>query len=254
MRAAHDDHVDAQFGPRAAAYVTSAVHAAGEDLDRIEALAAARSGGVALDLGCGGGHVAYRLAPVMASVVACDLSQAMLDAVAATAAARGLSNISTRQVRAERLPFEAASFDLAASRFSAHHWGDLAAGLSEVRRVLKADGRAVFVDAIAPERAAADTHLQAIELLRDTSHVRDYSAAEWTQGLSRAGLAVESVTRSRIRMEFKSWIERMGTPQGAADAILALQSGASAETRAALSIEPDGSFMLDVLLAAARPA
>ena len=32
-------------------------------------------------------------------------------------------------------------------------------------------------------QALFDTHLQAIELLRDTSHGRDYSVAEWTAGL-----------------------------------------------------------------------
>ncbi len=32
---------------------------------------------------------------------------------------------------------------------------------------------------MSPGRAALDTHLQAVELLRDTSHVRDYSAGEW---------------------------------------------------------------------------
>ena len=47
----HEAVVDAQFGPRAQAYVQSAVHASGEDLDALEALARRRRPTRALDLG-----------------------------------------------------------------------------------------------------------------------------------------------------------------------------------------------------------
>lgn len=248
MSQAHDSLVAGQFGPRAEAYVSSAVHAAGPDLDRLEAIARTRAGGRALDLGCGGGHVAYRLAPHMASVVACDLSGEMLAAVARTAAERGLANVTTRQARAERLPFADGEFDFIASRYSAHHWGDLQAGLNEARRALRPGGRAVFIDGLAPGRPVADTHLQAIELLRDTSHVRDYGADEWAGSLARAGFTVEAMTRYRLRLEFASWVERMRTPPHLVEAIRALQAGAPAEVRAALGIEADGSFLLDVIL------
>ena len=58
----HDSVVADQFGPRAEAYVASAVHARGEDLDDFERLVGARPDAVALDLGCGGGHLAFLLA------------------------------------------------------------------------------------------------------------------------------------------------------------------------------------------------
>lgn len=254
MTTAHDRLVETQFGPKAEAYVTSPVHASGADLDWLETLAAAAPGGRALDLGCGGGHVAYRLAVHMKTVVAYDLSHEMLEAVDRTAASKGLSNIETRAGRAERLPYPDASFDLVASRFSAHHWGELQAGLNEARRVIRPGGRAVFIDGMAPARAAADTHLQTVEVLRDPSHGRDYSAAEWATALGRAGFAVESMRRSRLRMDFAAWTERMGAPPASKAAILALQAGASAEVQQALAIEEDGSFMLDVIWLEATPA
>jgi ubiquinone/menaquinone biosynthesis C-methylase UbiE len=135
------EHVVArQYDPRAAAYVSSAVHAAGPDLDQIAAFAAAAPVAQALDLGCGGGHVAYRLAAHARSVVAYDLVPAMLQAVVQTASLRGLTNLVAQQGAAEAMPFADASFDLVASRFSAHHWRDLDAGLREARRVLAAAG------------------------------------------------------------------------------------------------------------------
>ncbi|MCX4197417.1 hypothetical protein OMR07_19175 [Methylobacterium organophilum] len=51
----HTRHVVDQFGAQASAYVTSAVHAAGADLDRIGERVRARPGLRVLDLGCGGG-------------------------------------------------------------------------------------------------------------------------------------------------------------------------------------------------------
>ncbi|MDB5446129.1 MAG: Methyltransferase type 11, partial [Phenylobacterium sp.] len=50
----HEAHVDAQFGPQATAYVQSAVHAAGADLDQLDQIAARVRPARALDLGCGG--------------------------------------------------------------------------------------------------------------------------------------------------------------------------------------------------------
>lgn len=248
MTRTHERLIDAQFGPRAAAYVASPVHAQGADLDALEAIARMATGGRALDLGCGGGHVAYRLSPFFEDVAACDLSPDMLAAVAATARERGLRNIRTCEAAAERLPFAARSFDFVATRFSAHHWGDLDAGLAEAHRVSAPGARAVLIDAVSPGRALLDTHLQAVEVLRDPSHVRDYTIAEWTAAAERAGFAVEAVRRQRIRIDFASWIERMRTPEINAQAVRALQAAASEPIRAHFAIEPDGSFHLDVML------
>jgi SAM-dependent methyltransferase len=248
----HDAVVDAQFGPQAQAYVQSAVHASGEDLDALEALAARLRPARALDLGCGGGHVAYRLAAHAGSVTASDLSADMLAAVRETAAARGFANLLTEQAPAERLPFADDEFDLVATRFSAHHWQDLDAGLAEAHRVARPGAAAVFIDAIAPGRPLLDSHLQAVELLRDTSHVRDYTAGEWTAAVERAGFDIAAARRWKLRMDFPTWIARMRTPKLQADAVRALQTVASAEVRAHFEIEPDGSFQLDVLMLEAR--
>jgi ubiquinone/menaquinone biosynthesis C-methylase UbiE len=248
----HDAVVADQFGPQAQAYVESPVHAAGADLDQLEALAARLRPARALDLGCGGGHAAYRLAAQAGEVVACDLSGEMLAAVRETARVRGLGNIVTEQACAERLPFPDASFDFVASRFSAHHWRDLDRGLAEARRVAAAGAGAAFIDAISPGRPLLDTHLQAIELLRDPSHVRDYTLAEWSAAVERAGFVVEAVTRRRIPMDFAAWTRRMRTPKVQAEAVRALQAHASEEVRAHFAIAPDGSFELDVMVLEAR--
>lgn len=248
MNQTQESLVTRQYDNRAAAYVSSAVHAAGADLDQIEAFAAAVPGGRALDLGCGGGHVAYRLAAHAGSVVACDLTPAMLVVVAAEAAARGLHTLTTQQGAAEALPFADGTFDLVATRFSAHHWRDLDAGLREARRVLAPGGRAIISDTVAPASPLMNTALQSIELLRDPSHGCNYSAAEWMAALARAGFAVQTSTARRIRLDFAVWTERMATPALHVAAIRSLLASMPAATRRYFAVEPDGSFMLDTLV------
>jgi ubiquinone/menaquinone biosynthesis C-methylase UbiE len=241
----HDSNVTAQFGPRAAAYVTSAVHAAGEDLKQIAALAAARKPARALDLGCGGGHVSFNVAPFVKELVAYDLSADMLNAVAKEASTRGLTNISTQHGSVEKIAAPDGAFDFVATRYSAHHWHNVQAGLNEARRVLAPGGVAIFADTSTSGAALIDTHLQAIELLRDPSHVRNYAVAEWTAFLKAAGFAPGAPTMRRVRLDFATWIARMATPEVNVKAIRALQTSMPRDVAAYFELESDGSFTID---------
>ncbi|HEX4262465.1 MAG TPA: methyltransferase domain-containing protein [Acetobacteraceae bacterium] len=244
-----------QFGAQAGEYLASAVHAVGDDLVALAALADGFAGAAALDLGCGGGHVSFTLAPRVGSVVACDLSAAMLGVVAAEAARRGLANLATRQASADRLPFADAGFDLVCSRYSAHHWRDLPAGLREAARVLRPGGTAVFIDTVSPGTPVLDTFLQAIELLRDPSHVRNHTRAEWEAMLAAAGLAVGLTRAFPLRLDFASWVARMRTPSAQVAAIRALQAAVAEDVRRHFAVAADGSFSLAVaMLVATRPA
>jgi SAM-dependent methyltransferase len=244
----------AQFGARAGAYLTSTVHANGADLAALAALAEGKRTARVLDLGCGGGHVAYAVAPLVAEVVACDLSAEMLAVVAGAARERGLANLHTAQGPAERLPFPDASFDLVLSRFSAHHWRDFEAGLREAARVLRPGGQAGFVDTVSPGWAAQDTFLQAIELLRDPSHVRNRSRAEWEGALARAGFLTGAVTPFRLRLDFADWVRRMRTPSELVTAIRAVQAAVADPVRQHFAVAEDGSFTIDVALFTAARA
>ena len=248
----HDALVTEQFGPRANAYLTSAVHAQGEDLDQFIALVGSRPEAYAMDLGFGGGHVSFALAPLVRKVVAYDLSEAMVATVRAEATRRGFANLDARLGSAERLPCPDAAFDIVATRYSAHHWLDVQAGVREARRVLKPGGLAVFMDATTPGSPLLDTWLQGLELLRDPSHVRNYSIEEWRAMLEAAGLKPGAPSRFRLRLEFSSWIKRMNTPEIHAQAIRSLQQRAGAEVTRHFEIEPDGSFTIDTMLMTAE--
>ncbi|SCC91464.1 conserved hypothetical protein [Thiomonas sp. X19] len=235
-----------QFGATAQAYLTSAVHAQGADLQRLRELGRTQPGALALDLGCGAGHAGFALAEAGMQVTAYDLSAPMLEVVAQEAQRRGLPGLQTRQGPAERLPFGAAAFDLIVTRFSAHHWLDLPGALREARRVLRPDGTLVVVDVVAPESPLLDTLLQAVEILRDASHVRDYRVSEWRAMLQAAGFAAPETDRWTLPMVFDTWVARMRTPTLRVQAIRDVLAQAAAEARRHFQVQPDGSFLLDV--------
>jgi SAM-dependent methyltransferase len=177
----------------------------------------------------------------------------MLDTVAVEARRRGLDNLVTKRSAAEALPCPDASFDVVATRYSAHHWGAFRDGLAQMRRAVKTDGLALFMDVVSPGVPLLDTWLQTLELLRDPSHVRNASVAEWQATLAAVGFAVDDVITYRLRLEFGTWIERMRTPAVHVAAIRSLHERASSEVKDYFEIGADGSFTVDTALIVARP-
>lgn len=244
----HHQAVYQQFDEQANSYLTSQVHAQGEDLLTLQQLLQAGQYADVLDLGCGAGHVSFHAAPLVTSVTAYDLSDSMLSVVADNASQRGLNNIRTCKGTAESLPFENNTFDLVLSRYSAHHWHDVEKALREVHRVLKPGGKGIFIDVVSPGHPLLDIYLQTVEVLRDTSHIRDYSAGEWSGMFNNAGLFVSGVKSFRLPLEFTSWVERMRTPQALVEAIRQYQATLSDEVKNHFAVQDDGSFTSDVML------
>lgn len=252
----HAQAVQDQFDAQAQAYLTSAVHAAGPDLQAARDLVrqCLPPAAAILDVGTGAGHLSFALAPGAARVVALDPSAGMLATVRDAAAARGLRQIETCEACAAALPFADASFDLVCTRYSAHHWLDLPRALAQLRRVVKPDGVVLIIDLLGDEDALVDTYLQSMELLRDPSHVRDRSVAEWQVLLRTAGFECREHRVWNTRLQFSSWVARMRTPDVLAGAIRMLQANAPAEVRCSLNIEADGSFTARTGLFWGRPA
>lgn len=233
-----------QFSAAAFNYSVSAVHAQGPDLARMVAAGAATGRERVLDAGSGAGHTALAFAPHVAQVVAVDLSQAMLAQGARLAVERGLTNVDFRLGDVEHLPFADGEFDLAASRYSAHHWPHPQRGLAELRRVLRPGGRFLLSDIVSFDDFTCDTYLQAMELLRDPSHVRDHTLRQWLDMLTDAGFEAEVVFTFPVRLDFDDWVKRIGTSATGVAALRTLLDGAPQEVRAALAVEAGHAFTL----------
>ena len=240
------DSVQRQFGAVASAYATSSVHAAGADLAALLEAASIQGGERALDVATGGGHTALALARQGADVTAFDLTTEMLAAAQHLAESQGVSTITYVTGDAEHLPFPNDSFDIVTCRYAAHHFPHPAQAAREWARVLKPGGRFLLGDVVAPDDANSDTVLNAAEILRDPSHVRDHTVSQWFAMLEDAGLAVREIGVFPLRLEFASWTARMRTPEAAAAQIRALFAGAPASVQETLHLEPDGTFTCPV--------
>lgn len=198
------DRVRQRFGARSTDYRASVVHSAGEDLVRLVQLAAVSPGDRALDVATGAGHTALALARAGAVVVASDITPAMLAETADNFAANGL-HVETVLADAANLPFEDASFEIVAARMASHHFPDPAVFLAEVARVLRPGGRFALEDQVAPDAADGAAVINEYEAVRDPSHHRQLSVAEWQELVSAAGLAVATVEVLSKWVDFDWW-------------------------------------------------
>jgi len=172
------------WSERAEAYRQSKPHSQGADLDLVVEWAAGCR--TAIDVASGGGHVARRLREAGLEVVTCDPAPGMQPDVICFA---------------EDLPFADSSFDLAATRVGAHHFSDIEAAVGELARV--AGTRVIVVDNLYMGEAAEEA-----DRIRDPSHVRNYTEAEWRRFLTGAALEPEEVGVFDFPIEFEPWLER----------------------------------------------
>ncbi|HEX5415698.1 MAG TPA: methyltransferase domain-containing protein [Chloroflexota bacterium] len=237
LPADHKARVQAQFGGSAAHYVASAGHAAGDDLDQLVAWAEGGPDRVALDVATGGGHTALALAPLYGRVVASDLTARMLAAAEAFLRERGATNVTFEEADAESLPFPDAAFDCVSCRIAPHHFGRPADFVREAARVLRPGGIFLLVDSTVPEDPALVEFLNHAEKLRDPTHVRSLTRAEWRGLAEAAGLAVEAEEVFRKTHALAFWLERARTPAATAREVTELFRTASSDARAAYAIE-----------------
>lgn len=199
-----------QFGKQAALYASSAGHAAGADLSIVVQLLQAQPSWRVLDVATGAGHTAAAVAPLVSSVVATDLTPEMVQQAAKLFATRSLSNASAEVHDVEALNFPDASFDAVTCRIAPHHFLDIRKACSEIARVLKQGGVFVLEDNVAPSSPRFDAWVNTVERLRDPTHIRSYTVAQWREMLATAGLRVERVRHYRKTHDVAEWIGRSG--------------------------------------------
>lgn len=233
-----DDHtrrVQSQFGPTAAAYVASADHAGGEDLDQLVTWGRGKAPRRVLDFATGGGHTALAFAALARELTAMDVTEPMLRAARGLLRERGIAHVRFVAGDVARLPFADNAFEVVTCRLAAHHFADLGPAVREVQRVLRPGGAFLVEDILGHDDAELAAFITEVERRRDPSHLRAYRAAEWKALLRGAGLTVmDSVVLSKSR-PWDDWVRRMRMTDAARDALESFIRAAPARCREAFA-------------------
>jgi ubiquinone/menaquinone biosynthesis C-methylase UbiE len=252
------ERVRAQYGAAGDAYVRSPGHAGGDDLRRMIEAAQAQPGDRALDIATGGGHVAKGLAPLVAEVVASDLTPQMLVTAERFITGEGFTNVRFQQADAEDLPFADASFDIVTCRIAPHHFPNPERFVSESARVLRPGGRFLLIDSTVPA-GEIGVRYNRFELVRDPSHVRSLTTDEWTALIEQSGLTLESVEHFTKRHIFRDWAARARVPDDQMRQLASLLLDGGPEMAKAFRVERDGDELIaftdeKTLFVARKPA
>lgn len=226
-----------RFGESASLYAESGVHSDPEDLRRMTDAIELVGTEKVLDLGTGTAHTALAFAPLVAEVVGLDLTKEMLEAGADLAGERGIRNLELRQGNAEAIPFDNDSFDLVVARQCPHHFANVGLAVQEASRVLRPGGRLLILDSISLANPKFDTFMNAVEILRDPSHVRNYNLREWKCFFEEADLVVTRQEDWLLRIEFEDWIHRGGTARPGVAQLRAMLTDAPSEVKKVYEID-----------------
>ena len=161
------------------------------DFDLPQAVAAfVPEGAVAVDLGCGTGHVLEAMLPTASEVIGVDGSARMLE-LARRRFTADASRVSLRIGDLEHLPLRDHEADFISINMVLHHLSNPAAALEEARRVLKPGGSLVVTD--------FDRHDN--ESMRASYGDRwlGFSAEALTAAIARAGFILTASTKKAVQ-------------------------------------------------------
>jgi SAM-dependent methyltransferase len=244
MSDGHKAQVREQFGRSAEAYVQSAGHAGGEDLETLLAWGRKRGASRVLDIATGGGHTALAFAAFTPTVVAADLTEPMLRAARDFIRGRGVTSVRFLASDVDALPFKPGTFGVVTCRIAAHHFPELLPALRQVARVLRPGGSFLVQDILGHDDPSSAAFILEVEKRRDPSHVRAFRQIEWTAFLRAAGLTVmDEAIVSKVRI----WDEWTGRTRMTAEARAALERfvlEAPAACRQAFDFTVDGDRIL----------
>ncbi len=206
------EQIRSEFTRQAGPMSTAPAFHADAVLGRLAKAVAAAPVGRILDLACGPGIVAEAVAPLAAELVGVDATPEMIRLAGERLAKAGLANARFQVALAESLPFGAAEFDTVLTRATFHHFPDLPAVLAEVRRVLRPQGRLVVADVLSSDDPGEAGLHNALERLRDPTHVRMLSRKEMRSALCSAGFDPLSQEVWDQERSFAEWARIVADP------------------------------------------
>ncbi len=166
-----------------------------------------------LDVGCGPGILTVAIAPLVDEVVALDLTPEMIAQAKKRSDRLGLKNVRFEVGRAEELPFSDGYFDVVVTRLMLHHLLSPTSAIEEMARVTRKGGLLVVADIVASEKQSEAELHNALETLRDPSHVMALTELELDSILNSDELMVVAKESWVNEREFREWIRITNAPE-----------------------------------------
>lgn len=215
----HNDTVKQSFKKQAEKFATYHMSKV-EYTDHLIQRIAAKGNEHALEVAAGTCICGRALAPFVKDITCLDMTEEMLAEGKKLAEESHIENISFQVGNAEKLPYEAETFDLIITRLSFHHFANPEIPFQEMKRVLKKGGKLIVWDMEATEESLR-TIDDKIERMRDPSHTRILSRAEFER-MFQKDFTLQCEESTLVPVKLKSWMELTDTPKEVQEKIIEL--------------------------------
>lgn len=153
-----------------------------------------------LDLGTGGGYLAFPIAEINSEsqVIGLDIAVKTLIQNREKAYNMGLKNLSFRDYNGVKFPFENNVFDYVVTRYALHHFPNINKTFEEISRVVKSGGVFFISDPTPNENddiRFIDTYMQ----MKDDGHVKFYTKGEFIELAEKYNFKLVKFFGSEIR-------------------------------------------------------
>lgn len=216
----HDAEILDQFTRQAEPFLRRHSHRDDPVLEAMAECAAVRPQDEVLDVACGPGIISCFFAERARQVTGLDVVPAMLEKARQYQREQGIANVKWLLGSSTDLPFAADSFDRVVTRFSFHHFLEPERALREMARVARPGGVLLVCD-VAPRPEAQESFNQ-WEILRDPSHTRALTEAEFEALGAQAGLKLLSKKSVPFERDFEDLLSGSFPREGDAERIRAL--------------------------------
>lgn len=234
------NQVQSEFGRQAAHMATAPAFSDEQALRRIKAALGEAPIGRVLEVACGPGIVAEAIAPLATELVCIDATPQMLALAKSRLEKTAYTNVVFQEAFAEALPFAAGTFDAIVTRLSFHHFADLQAVFAEFHRVLRPQGRLIVADITTSANDEEARLHNALEQLRDPSHVRMFSQAELLNEFRSGRFEVKAMEGWVQQRSFAEWARIVSSPGRTAPLFEVMRTLCRSGLRAGIGLQEVG--------------
>jgi ubiquinone/menaquinone biosynthesis C-methylase UbiE len=194
-----------------------------------------------LDLACGPGVLTHAVAKRGCRVVAADVTLAMVER--AQERCEDTPGVEFRVCDATALPFRDGEFDGVITRLSVHHFEQATAVLQEVHRVLAADGVLVLGDITCSANADEARLHNALEALRDPSHVQMLTQDDLERLVTSMGFRIDTQLHWKQSRQFEEWAAIVADARSLEPLRVVMRELAQTGRTAGIELHEDGSTL-----------